>query len=96
MREQIRPPHRYKKGEVKSAGYLHAITDTGRFRSGYNECPRCGGPKGYYAGLCAQCRGNFQTVDPVGRQQRKQEGKVRYALCGAQRNSAVIQATGVT
>ena len=96
MREQVRPPHKFKKGDVKSAGYLHAITDTGQFRSGYNECPGCGGPKGYYAGMCAQCKGNLNYPDPVVQQQRKQNGEAHYALCGAQRLSGVVRATGVT
>ena len=96
MREQVRQPHKYKKGEVKSAGYLKAITDTGQFRSGYNECPGCGGPKTYYAGFCAQCRGDRTLPDPVGRQERKQNGEVHFALCGAQRLSGVMRAAGVT
>lgn len=52
------------------------------FRPGYNECPGCGGPKGYYAGLCAKCRGNRQMPNLEARQKRKREGKVRMALCG--------------
>ena len=96
MRNAVRPPHDFEPGDVKSAGYLRNITDTGHFRSGYNACPGCGGPKWYYAGFCAQCRGNKNLPDPVARQQRKQDGKVHYALCGAPRSSAVIRATGVT
>jgi hypothetical protein len=85
MPRELGPHGKKSVDDVKSLGYLHGITDTGFFRSGYNECPGCGGPKGYYAGMCANCRGEPHTLKVRKRQRKqKEEGTYRLPLCGVQ------------
>lgn len=85
--EKAKAKKRAARTQPANQGHILSHGDTGRFRSGYNECPGCGGPKGYYAKRCLGC---------LGRKPHEPRDLANRLLCGGKLNSKAARETGKT